>query len=149
MPHRDILRRSRLEPRSSGSGADPSQDWRRFVLEQVGYDEVGRARSARRADRLRALRRFVGGILFGLIVFALAFGATLAVQAFRAGRFDRYLPKPAAVSAPPPSARWAREAPPEPTESRDTHKELQNPFAPPPRAPSPDADDGGSEEGGD
>lgn len=145
----EIVRRPRLESHS-GSGADPSADWRRFVLEQVGYDERARQRSARRADRLRALRRFVGGIIFGLIVFALAFVAVLAGQAFRAGRFDRYLPKAtAAPTPPPPSARWAREARSERAELRDTHKELQNPFAPPPRAPSPDADDGGSDGDGD
>lgn len=141
-----IVRRPGLEPRS-GSGADPGADWRRFVLDQVGYDEVARGRSARRADRRHALRRFLGGVLFGLIVFALAFGATLAARSWREGRFDRYLPKTTeAPMPPPPSARWAREIPAEVTGTRDTHEELQNPLASPARAAAPpsDDDDGGS-----
>ncbi|WP_454886980.1 hypothetical protein [Sphingomonas oryzagri] len=147
MSDREIVRRPRLEPHNSRA-ADPSADWRRFVLEQVGYDEIGREQSARRADRLRALRRFIGGIIFGLIVFALALASLLAGQAFQAGRFDRYLPKASEAPAPPPpSARWARDARSQPLESRDTHEELQDPFAPPPRASAPDTDDGSNGDG--
>ena len=139
MSHRRLVRRPDLEPHAD-TGADLSAGWRKFVLDQVGYDEVARERAARRADRRRAVRRFLGGLLFGLIVFALAFGAVLAARSWREGRFDRYLPKQEEAPTPPPlSARWAHEGPAHAT-GRDTHRELRDPLTPP-RVPSADADD--------
>jgi hypothetical protein len=138
----EIVRRSRLEPHK-GSATDPEQDWRRFVLDEVGYDAIARDRTARRADRRRALRRFFGGLLFGLIVFALAFATVIAA---REGRFARLMPKKTEAPTPLPlSARWTRTTPPEATEDRDTHVIQQNPFAPPPRPPAlpTDPDDDG------
>jgi len=111
------------------------------VLDQVGYDEVARDRAARRMDRRRALRRFSGGFLFGLIVFALASATTLAVRSWHEGRFDRYLPKKAEAPMPSSSDRWVREIPAEPTDARDTHRELQSPLAPPARAAALSSDD--------
>ena len=143
-----LVRRPELEPRSDAD-ADLSAGWRQFVLDQVGYDEVARERTARRADRRRALRRFLGGMAFGLIVFALALAVTIAAQYWHEGRFDRYLPKKVEKSMPPPpSARWVRSSPAGVPGTRDTHTELQNPFAPPPRAPSSDGDDDGSDDDG-
>jgi len=140
----EIVRRPRLESHS-GSGADPSQDWRRFVLDQVGYDDVARDRVERRTMRRLAFRRFLGGVLLGLIIFALAFAIVIAAQCWRAGRFDRYLPKASepAEGPPPPSSRWTRTSATETIEGRDTHVLLQNPLAPPPRASSSSADDDG------
>jgi hypothetical protein len=146
----EIVRRPRLEPHN-GSGADPNQDWRRFVLDQVGYDEVARERSARRADRRLAFRRFLGGLVSGLLVFALAYGVMRFAQSWHAGRFDRYLPTASEpAGAPPPSSRWTHADPAEATEDHDTHVILKNPFAPTSHAPNPSADDddGGSASSG-
>lgn len=141
----EIVRRPRLEPHS-GSGADPNQDWRRFVLDQVGYDEGARERTARRADRRRALRRFLGGLVGGLILFALAFGAMRLAQSWHAGRFDRYLPTASEpAEAPPQSSRWTRANPAEATEDHDTHVMLKSPFDSAPHVSNPSADD---EDGG-
>lgn len=130
-----MTRRRKPKPHG-GSGADPNADWRRFVLDQVGYDEVARERLAQRADRRRALRRFLRGVLAGLIVYALAFLAVQAVLGWRHGRFDRYLPKPREERSASALHR-SREALPH--EAPDRHVMLSNPLYPP--APVDDADD--------
>lgn len=139
MSYRRLVRRPEFEPRSD-SGADLSAGWREFVLAEVGYDEVARERIARRADRRRALARFLKGLLFGLIVAALAFAATFVARSWREGRFDRYLPKREEAPTPPsPSARWVHQVPAKVT-GRDTHKEFPDILVPPPRMSSADAD---------
>lgn len=139
----ELVRRPEIEPYSEG--ADPSKDWRRFVLDQVGYDEVARERTARRVDRRQAFRRFLSGVLGGLALFALAFVVVLAALSWWEGRFDRYLPEASAPVevAPPPRMRAG---PPDLTESSDTHVLLPDPIHPAVKAsPSPaDADDGDS-----
>lgn len=140
----EIVRRPRLEPHS-GSGADPGKDWRRFVLDQVGYDEVARARAERHRMRVQAVRRFLTGLLGGLSLCALAFGALQGVRSWRAGRLDHYMPHVSEPVATPPSSRWMRtNAPPEATEDRDTHVILKNPLAPPPHAVAAESEDSGS-----
>jgi len=138
MPNRKLVRRPEWDLHSD-RGGDSSGDWRRFVLEQVGYDEVARERVALRTERRRTVRRFIGGVLLGLIVFALAFAAVFAARLWREGRFDRYLPKAGATIEASPSLRRMRAGPPDATESHDTHVIQQNPFASPPH-PSPPVD---------
>jgi hypothetical protein len=134
MSNRKLVRRPEWELHS---GADPSGAWRRFVLEQVGYDEAARDQVARRAASRRTVRRFLGGVLFGLIVFALAFGLVVAGRSWREGRLDRYLPHAGEATDVPVPRRHPRAGPADVTESRDTHVLQQNPFALPPRLVPP------------
>lgn len=138
----ELVRRPEIEPYSSGS-ADPSQDWRRFVLDQVGYDEVARDRIERKAMRGLAFRRFLSGLLGGLALFALALVVVFAALSWREGRFDRYLPEASEpVEVVPPQR--TRVGPPDLTESSDTHVILLDPIHPAARASSSpaEADDG-------
>jgi len=139
MPNRKLVRRPEWDLQS-GREADPSGEWRRFVLQEVGYDEAARDRAARRVTRRLAVRRFLGGVLLGLVVFALAFVLVFAARLWREGRFDPYLPHAGETMETPPLLHRARAGPADVTERHDTHVIQQNPFAPLPRAASPPAD---------
>jgi hypothetical protein len=130
----EIVKRPEIEPHS-GDDADPQQDWRRFVLAELGYDEEERARRARRID----WRGFFGGLLNGAILFAVAFGVILAALLWRDGAFDRFVPvRGATVEAPP---NWVhanlKPAPvaAEPASGAD-HPPWPDPYAQPAAPPS-------------
>jgi len=139
MSNRKLVRRPEWDLQS-GREADPSGEWRRFVLDQVGYDEAARDLAARRAMRRRAVRRFLCGVMLGLAVFALAFAAVFAARLWREGRFDPYLPHADEAIQTPPLLHRARAGPADVTERQDVHVIQRNPFAPPPRAAPPPAD---------
>jgi hypothetical protein len=143
MRKRDIIRRPGSGSTIDG-GTDPSQDWRRFVLDQVGYDEVARDRIERRAMRRAAFRRFFGGMFFGLAVFALGFAVVFAVRSWRAGRLDRYLPQTNEAATVPLPLRL-RERLPADAAKPDAHVNLPSPLYPTTHAPGGADDDGSAQ----
>ena len=96
MPRWEIVKRPELESHSGG-GPDPQQDWRGFVLAELGYDEDERWRRETRRLRWEAIRRFFRSMIVGALIFGCAFGAILAVLMWREGAFDHFLPSRSAI----------------------------------------------------
>ena len=122
------VRRRTLAPHS---GHEPpySDEWRRFVLREVGYDEPARERAAWWAELRQDFRRFLGGLLFGLVVFALALALGIGLRSWRTGKLDRYLPQKGEEAVMPQPVH-TRDRLPADAGKPDRHVNLTNPLYP-------------------